>query len=376
MFGLAINNIYKRKTRSILTILGILVVMLLYIVITGIMHTYEKDLQSQLSAMAGHIIVQQKTDSGGGSFYSLDTAITEREGRDILNMRDIDRNKSSLVFYQSVVGTWKPNLPPVVLCVGIEPGKEEAFFLNTEIKGSRSLNGSHDIILGSYAASYYETEQGAKLGSTVIAKGEKFRIIGILSDVSSVINNSMIMPLQTAQEMYVRNGLISSIILTPITPDATNGLVKEIESKYPKLMAATEKELQKGVDDMLSALRDFMSMIGNTIIVIAIFMIMIVMFMSVNERKKEIGTLKAIGAPGYKILGMITVESLILCVIGGLLALPVSIPFEQIMTSEIYTDFSIWIKTMVVTVIIGVISSIWPAWSAQRVNPLESLKYE
>ena len=376
MIHLAFNNILKRKTRSILTILGILSVMLLYIVITGIMHTYEKDLQSQLSAMAGRIIVQTKNDSEAGSFYSLDATIKESDAKDILALNNIDAQKSTRVFYQSLVENWKPNLPPTVLCAGIEPGKEEAYFGDTDISGDKLLSGDHDVILGSYAALYFETEQGAKLGDTINIKNIDFKIVGILSDISSVINNSMIMPLQTAQDMFVRPGLISSVIVTSRTVTQTDGLAKEIESKYPKLMAATTKQLKKGVDEMLSELRDFMAMISNTIIVVAVFIIMIVMVMAVHERKKEIGTLKAIGASGPKILGMIIIESLTLSLIGGLLALPVSVPFEQMITSEVFTDITIWAHTLIITVILGVVSALWPAWTALRINPLESLRYE
>ena len=376
MIYLAFNNILKRKTRSILTILGILSVMLLYIVITDIMHTYEKDLQSQLSAMAGRIIVQTKNDSEAGSFYSLDATIKESDAKDILALNNIDAQKSTRVFYQSLVENWKPNLPPTVLCAGIEPGKEEAYFGGTDISGVKLLSGDHDVILGSYAALYFETEQGAKLGDTINIKNIDFKIVGILSDISSVINNSMIMPLQTAQDMFVRPGLISSVIVTSRTVTQTDGLAKEIESKYPKLMAATTKQLKKGVDEMLSELRDFMAMISNTIIVVAVFIIMIVMVMAVHERKKEIGTLKAIGASGPKILGMIIIESLTLSLIGGLLALPVSVPFEQMITSEVFTDITIWAHTLIITVILGVVSALWPAWTALRINPLESLRYE
>lgn len=376
MIELAFKNIFKRKTRSVLTILGILVVMLLYIVIAGIMHTYEKDLQKQLTSMEGRIIVQTRTDSGTGSFYSLDAMIKESDGEKILALNNVNLQKSTMVFYQSLVGTWKPSLPPTVLCAGIEPGKEDAYYANAEVKGSQRLEGKYDVILGNYAAMYFQTEQGAELGDVISIKNKEFKIIGILPDISSVINNSMIMPLKTAQEIFLRDGLISSVIVTSDNAEKTEELAEEIVAKNPGVMAVTQKEMKKNIEHMLSELRKFMSTVGNTIIIAAVIIIMIVMVLSVNERRKEIGTLKAIGASRFKILGMIIIESLSLSLIGGLLALPVSIPFEQIMMSEVYTDVMMWVQTLVVAVILGVISGVWPAWLAQRVNPLESLRYE
>ena len=376
MIEMAFKNIFKRKTRSILTILGILVVMLLYIVIAGIMHTYEKDLQKQLTSMEGRVIVQMKTDNGTGGFYSLDAMIKESDGKNILALNNVDLQKSTMVFYESLVGTWKPSLPPTVLCAGIEPGKEDAYFASAEVKGSSRLKGEYEVILGNYAAMYFETEQGAKLGDVISIKNKQFKIIGILPDISSVINNSMIMPLKTAQGMFMRDGLISSVIVTSQGAEKTEELAAEIAAKNPGLMAVTQNEMKNYTEHMLLDLRRFMSMVGNTIIVVAVIIIMIVMVLSVSERRKEIGTLKAIGAPGFKILGLIVIESLALSLIGGLLALPVSIPFERVMMSEVYTDVRMWVQTLIVTVILGVISGLWPAWLAQRVNPLESLRYE
>lgn len=376
MIELAFKNIIKRKTRSILTILGILVTMLLHIVISGIMNTYEKDWKNQLSTMAGRIIVQPKSETGSAAMYTLDAIIKESDGRELLSLNNIDQEKSTMVLYQSIVGTWKPNMAPTVMCVGIEPGKEDVYIPNVDVKGSKYLKDDHEIILGAYAATYYENEQDMKLGGTIMAKGEVFKIIGILPSISSGIDNSMIMSLKNAQDLFVRPGLISTIIVSSQQLNQTEALAKDIESAYPKFVAATTKELQKGANEMLFELKKFMSMISNTIIIAVIFIIMIVMVMAVQERKKEIGTLKAIGASRWKILEMIIAESLTLSLMGGLLALPLSIPFELVMLSEVYTDVSMWIQTLIVVIVLGVFSSLWPAWRAQRVDPLESLRYE
>jgi len=376
MIGLALKNIWKRKTRSILTILGIVVALQLYLILSSIMNTYEKDVKTQVAGMAGKVMVQMKTESGEGSFYPIDSVIKQSDAEKIERLDGVDSKRSSMLIFQAIVPTSSPNMPPDILGVGVEPGKEEAFFGNLKVNGSGRLKRANDVILGASAALRAKAKYNVGLGDTVNVKDEKFTIVGILPQASSVIDNSFIMPLSTAQDFFVRPALVSSIFLTANNTDKVNEIASNIEKLNPKLIASTSKEMQKSADDILKRQRMFFAMINDTIVVVAVFIIMIVMVMAVHERKKEIGTLKAIGASRSKILSMIITESLTLSLIGGLLSIPASMLFIRLLSKVWFFDITQWTQTIIVAVILGVISGIWPAWSAQRVNPLESLRYE
>jgi putative ABC transport system permease protein len=375
MLEMALKNIWGRKTRSILTIMGIVVAMQLYIILSTIMSSYEKDLNKQIAEMAGKVTVQAKTD-GTASFYVFDTVIKESDAEKILSLKEIDSQLSSPMLFQSIEAPAAPNMPPAVLAVGLESGKEKAYFGNTGIKGSNRLTGDHEVILGSAAATWADTNYKAELGGSITIKGEKFKIVGILSTVTAVLDSSVIMPLATAQDIYTRPGVVSELILTAKNADKVEELAKEVESLNPKLAASTSKEMRKSVDDMLGGQRMFFGMINDTIVVVAAFIIMIVMVMAVHERKKEIGTLKALGASKFKILRIIVTESLTLSIIGGLLALPASVLFVRLLFGYWYLETSQWGYVLIVAAILGIVSGLFPAWSAQRVNPLESLRYE
>ena len=123
MISIAFKNVWKRKTRSILTILGILVAMQLYIILSSVMNSYERDMQKQVSGMAGRIMVQVKSE-GGESFFPLDNVIKESDANSVLSINGIDSDRSSSILFQSVIPSSIPNTPPSELAVGIEPGKE------------------------------------------------------------------------------------------------------------------------------------------------------------------------------------------------------------------------------------------------------------
>jgi putative ABC transport system permease protein len=198
------------------------------------------------------------------------------------------------------------------------------------------------------------------------------------------IDSSIVMPLKTTQNLYNKQGIVNALIITATKADKTDDLAKLIEKTDDSVIASTSKEVQKSADQMLAGQRGFFDMINGTIIFVAIFMVMIIMIMAIHERKKEIGTLKAIGALYSKILFMVMSEGTILSIIGGLIALPTSILFSWVVggrpsdleTLLTFNDPADWPMILVVTIIIGVISGILPALSARKVNPLESIRYE
>lgn len=384
MLNLTIKNIFYKRTRSILTIMGIVIAMQLYIVLSGIMNMYDKDMQKQVSSMAGKVMVQAKTE-GTASMLPMQNVINENDANAIEKLDGIDTTKSTKILYNEVLAATAPNMPPTVFVAGVEQGKEEAYFGNVDADGKSTNYKSNDIILGATAAEWALSVQGATLNDTLTLNEKEFNIVGILPSINITIDSSIVMPIQTAQDLYDKQGLVNAIMITASKADKIDELAKSITDLNNAVVASTSKEIQKSADEMLAGQRMFFDMINNTIVFVAIFMVMIIMIMAIHERKKEIGTLKAIGASYPKILFMVMSESTILSIIGGLIALPISVLFIWIVlgsssidleTVLTYNDPKSWPMILVVTVIIGVISGILPALSARKVNPLESIRYE
>jgi putative ABC transport system permease protein len=383
MLNLTIKNIMYKKTRSILTILGIVIAMQLYIVLSGIMNAYDKDMQKQVASMAGKIFVQAKTE-GTASMLPMQNVINESIANKLEQLEGIDASLTTKILYNEVIAAQAPNMPPLVFVAGVEKGKEESYFGNLDVEGKDTNSKDNDVILGATAALWAEQEQKVKLNDTITLNGEKFTVVGILPPINMSIDSTIVMPLKTAQNLYNKQGIVNALMITATKVDKIDDLAKLIEKTDDSVIASTSKEVQKSADQMLAGQRGFFDMINGTIIFVAIFMVMIIMIMAIHERKKEIGTLKAIGASYSKVLFMVMAESTILSVIGGLIALPTSILFSWVVggrpsdleTLLTFNDPADWPMILVVTIIIGVVSGILPALSARKVNPLESIRYE
>lgn len=372
MFYLAVKNIFKRKVRSLLTLLGIVVALQLYLLMTSIMDSYDKDMNKQVASMAGKVIVTYKTE-GGFNYPPINSVIEQKQAEDIMNFQYVDKSSSTLSVFETVVKPAAPNFPPQVMAVGIEPSKEEAFIGKVKAEGEKKLKNNDEVILGAGTAKYYKV----KVGDNITIRNEEFKVIGILEESNAVIDSSVIMTLKTSQELFVKPNLVSGIVITAEKSDKAEGISKSIQDKYSNLIAATSKDVSSSMDELLKGQRTFFAMINNTTIAISVIMIMIVMIISVFERKKEIGTLKAIGTSKGKILAMVMYESLIFSILGGIISIPTAVLVQRTMLNSLaLVDLSVCIKVVGITVLIGIISGIIPAWSAQRVSPIESLRYE
>jgi putative ABC transport system permease protein len=104
-----------------------------------------------------------------------------------------------------------------------------------------------------------------------------------------------------------------------------------------------------------------------------------IMFVSVKERTKEIGIRKAIGARKRTILIQFLIESVVICLGGGLIGLMISFPISLIIDAFVLpTAMPLWVVVLglFISMIFGVLSGFFPAYNAAKLDPVESLRYE
>ncbi|OGO07575.1 MAG: hypothetical protein A3K46_07240 [Chloroflexi bacterium RBG_13_60_9] len=106
----------------------------------------------------------------------------------------------------------------------------------------------------------------------------------------------------------------------------------------------------------------------------------IVVVVSVLEQRREIGTLRAVGAQRWRIFGMVAGQAIVLSLLGTMVALPIALFLVQGGMGEYLSSIpdvlQIWWQTLWTAVGVGLAASLLPAWQAVRVDPLESLRYE
>jgi len=385
MFDYAIKNILKRKTRSVLTIIGIMVLINLVIVISGIVSYQKRVMHEHASAGVGKIMVQSML--AGINYPTASINLKESLADEILNRDDIQDPISGKVIYWQIEPPPYPNEPPQLLITGVEIGKEAAFTGSISHQtraafGSANFSNSIfelPIIMGHQAKQFLEGKQRKQfnIGGGFKLLDTNFTVIGFLEPSSDkVVNNSLIIPLSIAQKILEKQEFISSVILFPQRIDDKQYIIEDIRQKYPKLNLVTDDTISRNAEEGIKLFEQMVGAISTVVILGAAILILTVMLITIKERTREIGVLRAIGASNKIVISSILWEIFILSAVGSVLGGLISgIVLRYFLLENL---FDVWhiLKYMPLAVVLTLVSGIIPAIRISRILPVESLRYE
>jgi putative ABC transport system permease protein len=385
LWDISLKNLRRRLLRSIMTVLCVAVALQLYLTLNNLTGKFKQDIQNQFSVFAGKIFIQQampNSSIGWNTFPSLSSSIQVETASELLQLDRVDSTSSTAVLFVQLVAPIIPMNPPEVLAVGIESGHESAFLGNLGVEsGQLILTKPHSVILGQGAVQYYQPEDSSEslgVGQTIEIQGQPFTIVGILESAPALFNGAVLMPLATAQDLLNRQGTVSAVILTATSIEDVSALKVAVQTQFPALQPSSQDELIESSQKMLDLMGVFFNMMNKTVLVMVAIVISIVMVVAVLEQRRDIGILRAIGARRWMILSLVVGESLTLSLIGAITALPLSV-FASLVLWHWTVSIpivSVWARILGISVALGVIASLLPAWQAVRVDPLEALRYE
>jgi putative ABC transport system permease protein len=386
LLDLAFKTIWRRRLRAALTVLGVAAAIQLYLMMNSILAFYDSDIQGQVAAFAGKVYVQRpmQATSMGEDFPSMNSSISTDTALTILAMEGINRAESSAMLFIPLLADMRPNLPPAYFIVGMEAGHETAYLGGLEVvSGTAGLDGPRGVILGSRAATHYRPtpeSESAQPGDTITVLDEEFTVLGILPSASTIINGAVIMPLATAQDLFNHPRTVSAVILTPERVEDMDGIRRAVADADPNLRASDQADIADNARDMMNMQRMFFRMINYSTILSTIMVVMVVVLVVVMEQRKEIGTLRAMGARRSLIFGMVLGEALLLTLCGGLFAIPLSIAMDKLINYGMFWSWTetlhIWLSTLGMCLVIGVLASLLPSWQAMRVDPLTAMRMD
>ncbi|HTL50961.1 MAG TPA: ABC transporter permease [Planctomycetota bacterium] len=245
------------------------------------------------------------------------------------------------------------------------------------------------------------------VGATVYIDHEPYTVIGVITEKTvtdekyqkmnpSAVNTVIYIPLETAMERLTRDPLADEIdeVLFQAGPkmdlmavaqkvkyllEVTHGMVnaKEEDQDFrvtvPVQMYQQTKETERTWDRILL-------IFGLVALVVGGIGIMNIMLANVTERRREVGIRRALGATQIDILLQFLMESVLVCVNGGLLGCFIGVAGTFIYVYSIGWSAQISWSGMIIAIftssIVGLVFGVYPAWSASKVDPIEALRYE
>jgi len=232
-------------------------------------------------------------------------------------------------------------------------------------------------------------ELGSRINFEATVKGVKktitLRVIGILTKTGGSfganLDDGIAIALNDAEQFYELNGQYSYIMAKAESIDLVNQAAKAIKDKMGKTVSVfTYDTARAQINNVLGTIGAVLGGIAAISLIVAGVGIINTMTVSVMERTKEIGTLKALGAKSRDILLMFLSESVLTGFVGGAigaaLGIVLSAGIGQIIGMQISPSLLLSVEVVGFAVLTSVLSGLYPAWRASNLSPVEALRHE
>ncbi|PWN06668.1 ABC transporter permease [Rhodohalobacter mucosus] len=269
---------------------------------------------------------------------------------------------------------------------GLNIAEGRAFNETDEQRAARVV-----VLGGSISDALFPNED--PLGKQIRIQGQRFTVIGVLERRGNFMgvednDNRMIVPISAYGTIYdLRWGIQLAVQFEDEEMISEGeyeviGAMRQIRGLDPmddndfaiNQSALFEQEFQSmkmviyGIGIFLTGLALFVGGIG----------VMNIMFVSVKERTKEIGIRKAVGAKSWEILLQFLMESIVICLVGGVIGVLLSIGVTQLLNQIFiaYMDWTTVLNAILICTMVGILFGYLPSSKAAKSDPIESLRYE
>jgi len=409
LFKIAVTSLKAHRTRTLLTILGIVIGVSAIMGIVSIGKGAEGVIMNELSGMGTDMVVIRPGKEPKGLSDLTDTifadSLKNSDVKALLKKTNVPGIKKIApgVIVSANVSYEKETYRPTIL--GWDPGfmgdifnvypERGAFFTEDDIKSRDSV-----AVIGSKVAEKL-FGGGDPIGKKIKIKGRKFRIVALLPPRGQVaffnIDETVIIPPTTAQKYLLGIDYYNEILVKTESPEVVGRTVRDIQDTLRETHGITDPKdddffvvTPSGMIEQVGTILDMLTVFLSSVVAIALVVggigVMNIMLVSVTERTREIGLRKALGATTKDILMQFLMEAIILTVFGGFVGILIGSLFSFAVSVLMTQGFGIsWPFVfpffaaslgLFVSLVVGLIFGIYPARQASRKSPIEALRYE
>jgi putative ABC transport system permease protein len=387
-FTLAAKNLLRRRGRTLLTILGVAIAITVLFSLLSLNSGYKKELNKEVNSLGVHILAVPKGCPYEAASLVIHGGVIPKylTASDLQNVSSIEGVElaTPMLMHQFIRRDNKTgkDVPHVVFGIQIEDIKklkpwwkvEGRYFTDSE---------SNVMLIGRGLAD----KENLTVGATLPAGPFKdFKIIGILDRIGDQDDQFHFVPLAEVQRVFAKEGKITTIAVKVKDVSKISKVSEEME-KIPDIQVVTMTQIMGTIMNLAGSARSLLLTVIAIALIISAFGIINTLLMSVNERTREFGMMKAIGASGLDIGKMVLVETIFITLIGGILGTVAAIVGSSLIESFVkgmlpYSPRGSLISlspeliafALIFSVALGLICGIYPAFKSSRLTPMEAIR--
>jgi putative ABC transport system permease protein len=402
-FKMALQELWKNKLRTFLSLFGITIGIFCIIGVLAVVNSLERNIQNEVKAMGSNSIYIDKWEWGGGPDYPW-WKYVNRPSPKYEELKHIRERTASAKYVAFKIEAndeveYGGNVLSNVNMYGITEDFDN--IQPVEIQYGRYISdaefnsGSNAVAIGYEIAEKLFGSAELAVGRELKTRGKKLLVTGIIKKQGKQMlggwqfDQSIILSYKFARNMMDERRASTFIMVkgqddltSKALKDDLTGTMRAIHRLSPTKEADFAlndiNDFSQAISDAFVGLNIGGAVIGGISLIVGLFGVANIMFVTVRERTGQIGLKKALGAKNRVILSEFLLESAFLCIVGGLIGLTLVFILTQILSGAL--DFPIFISvdnmvwTFIICIAVGVIAGIIPAYKASRMDPVVAIR--
>lgn len=385
VLALTLNNARRRKARTLVTMAGVAVAIAALFSLLAFERGYERGMRGELDRLGAHILVVPK----GCPYDAASIALHGASWPCYLKGAYLKR-------VQSAAGV--ETATPLLMNAVYDASGEQSVYLGAEpsllqMKRSWHITGefpaaSGDCLIGATVAKKQRLALGQEFQLPGLSNA-RGRVCGILTETQGADDTFIYMPLTDAQRLFKRPGQLTHILVRLQDPNGVDRVVSDLRGcdAGMDMNVVPMAHLFETIQDLLNSTRLLLTCIAGVALLIAGAGVSNTILMSVTERTREIGVLRAVGASRGNVFFLTWLETVLLCALGAgaglLMACLASSGVEQWLRERLpftpsgqLVEFEpiVMLCCLGAALALGTVAGLLPAWRASRLSPIEAMR--
>ena len=399
---LTLQELKVNKTRTALSLTGVAFGIFCIIGVLATVNSLEQNIQNEVNSLGSNTIYIDKWDYSGGPnkpYWKLRARpVMKYEEQDMVKERS--ELTQDVTYLMKTVGSlsYKNDVLSNIAVYGINEAQIAlqplTFDAGRYISSNEFNNGTNVCIIGyENAESLFGSAERAA-GKQVEVKGKVMTIVGVIKKVGKNLigfdyDHCIMMPYKYCRQLYDEKNANPVLIVKGkdgVTTDALYQELKGIMRQVRRLGPLEEdnfslnsvEAISKAISGFFVTLNIVGGFIGGISLIVGLFGIANIMFVTVKERTSIIGLKKAIGAKSSSILLEFLMEAALMCILGGavglffvwILTLILSGPFKF----PVFISVPLLFATVIICIVVGILAGIIPARQAAKMDPVVAIR--